>query len=132
MIDSGVSRYVDNSKYSEITFFETMKDDKDMIRQMRFLYSKSNKFLCIFNYCTTDIKLVMFHSYCASLYYMFLWTDYTKQIFSKPRVAFNNIYRKIFNLPIWNSASTMYAENNICKCIYRCMHSLQDSDNFMI
>ena len=44
-------------------------------------------------------------------------------------VAFNNAYRKIFNLPIWSSASTMYAEM-LRKSIYRFTQRLQDSDNF--
>ena len=37
-----------------------------------------------------------------------------KSPFSKVRVAFNNAYRKIFGLPKRSSASTMYANNNIC------------------
>ena len=97
-----------------------MRDDKDMILQMRRLYAKSNTFLRIF---TLD--------------------DYTKRTLSKLRVPFNNAYRKIFNLPIIMeysaSTSTMYAENNICnfkamlrKRIYRFIQRLQDSDNLLI
>ena len=71
------------------------------------LYAQSNKLVSIFNHCTTYVKLVLFDSYCTSLYCPFLWTDYTKRTFSKLRVAFNNPYRKTFNLPIWSSASTM-------------------------
>ena len=48
-------------------------------------------------------------------------------------------YRKIFNLPIWSNASTMYAVNNICnfeamlrKNIYRFIQRLQDNDNLLI
>ena len=77
MIGTEVLKYVDNSKYLGIAFCEIRNDIKDMIRQMRFLYAKSNKLLRIFNHCTTDVKLVLFDSYCTSLYYPFLWTDYT-------------------------------------------------------
>ena len=65
----------DNTMYLGITFCETLKDDKDMIRQMRILYAKSNKLLRIFSNCTTDVKLVLFDSYCTSLYCLFLWTS---------------------------------------------------------
>ena len=41
IIDTEVLKYVDNTKYFGITICETMKDDKDMIRQMRLLYAKS-------------------------------------------------------------------------------------------
>ena len=37
-----------------------------------------------------------------------------KSTFSKFGVAFNNVYRKIFGLPKRSSASTMYANHNIC------------------
>ena len=77
MIGTEVLEYVDNTKYLGIIFCETMKDDKDMIRQIRLLYAKSNKLLRIFSHCTTDVKLVLFDSYCTSLYCPFLWTDYT-------------------------------------------------------
>ena len=136
MTGTEVLKYVDNTKYLGITFCKTLKDDKDMIRQMRLLYAKSNKLLRIFSNCTTDVKLVLFDSYCTSSYCPFLWTDYTKRIISKLRAAFNNAFRKIFNLPIC-SASTMYAENNICnfeamlrKSIYRFIQRLQDSHIF--
>ena len=99
MIGTEDLKYVDNTKYLGITFCETMKDDKDMIRQIRLLYTKSNKLFRIFSHCTTDVKLALFYRYCTSLYCPFLWTDYTKRTFSKLRyVVFNNAYRKIFNL----------------------------------
>ena len=59
-----------NTKYLGITFCETMKDDKDMIQQMRLLYAKSNKLLRFFSHCTTDVKLVLFDS--TSIYCSFL------------------------------------------------------------
>ena len=59
-----------------------MKGDKDMIRHMRLLYAKSNNLLRIFSHCTTDVKLILFDSYCTSLYCPFLRTDYTKRTFS--------------------------------------------------
>ena len=77
MIGTEDLKYVDNTKYLGITFCETMKDDKDMIRQIILLYTKSNKLLRIFSHCTTDVKLVLFDSYFTSLYCPFLWTDYT-------------------------------------------------------
>ena len=72
MIGSEVLKYVDNTKYLGITFYETMRDDNHMIRQVIFLYAKSYKLLRITNLGTTDIKLVLFDSYYTSLYCSFL------------------------------------------------------------
>ena len=40
MIGTEVFKYVDNTKYLGITFCETVKDDKDMIQQMRLCMQK--------------------------------------------------------------------------------------------
>ena len=68
MVGTEVLKYVENTKYLAITFCETKKDDKDMIPQMRLLYAKTNTFLRIFRHCATDIELILFDSYCTSLY----------------------------------------------------------------
>ena len=67
MIGTEVLKYVDNIKYLGIILCETLKDDEDMIRQMRLLYAKSNKLFRIFSHCTTDVKLVLFDSSCTFL-----------------------------------------------------------------
>ena len=69
--------------------------------------------LWLFCHCSTDVKIALFCSYCTCFYYLFLWTHYKKSTHSKLRVAFNNVYRRILKLPPLNSASTMYAINNI-------------------
>ena len=62
-----------------------------------------------------------------------------KSTFSKVHVAFNNAYRKIFGLPKRSSASTMYANNNICnfettlrKNTFGFMQRLEQSNNSII
>ena len=72
----------------------------------------------------------------TSLYCPFLSTDYTKRTFSKLRVTFSMHIERY--LMCQSSASTMYAENNICnfeamlrKSIYRFIQRLQDSDNLL-
>ena len=62
-----------------------------------------------------------------------------KSTFSEIRVAFNNAYRKIFGLPKRSSASTMYANNNICnfettlrKNAFGFMQRLEQSTNTII
>ena len=61
-----------------------------------------------------DAKIPLFQSYCTALYCPNLWNDYQISTFSKVRVAFNNAYSIIVGLPKRSSASTMYANNNIC------------------
>ena len=85
--------YTDSIKYLGFTFSSDKKDVNDMLRQMRILYTKSNRLLRLFHCCSTDVKLTLFRSYCTCFYSPFLWTHYKKSTHSKLRVAFNNVYR---------------------------------------
>ena len=104
-------RFVNETKYLGFTFCSLNKDDKDILRQMRSVYARSNRILRMFS---IDVKIVLFNSYCTPLYCSYLWTEYKKTSFSKIRVAFNNAYRRIFGLSNRSSASAMYANYNIC------------------
>ena len=55
------------------------QDDDDMLRQMRTLYIRSNKLLRTFYYCTIDVKLKLFRSFCMPFYCCYLWTAYKNQ-----------------------------------------------------
>ena len=80
---------------------------------MRTLYIRSNKLLRTFHYCSTDVKLELFKSYCTSFYCCYLWTAYKKSTFDRLRVAFNNAYRRVLGKPWRCSASAMYANFGI-------------------
>ena len=52
-------------------------------------------------------------SFCGFFYSSYLWSQYNKSFFSKFRVAYNNLYRKILHVSPRSSASEMFADNNI-------------------
>ena len=138
-LDSQVLKYADNVKYLGFTFSSDQKDDNDILRQLRMLYTKSNRLLRLFYHCSVDVKLALFCSYCTCFYCSFLWTHYKKSNYSKLRVAFNNVYRRILKLPLRSSASTMYVVNNIDslevlvrKRIFGFIERLNNSDNTII
>ena len=70
-----------------------------------------------------------------SFYCCYLWTAYKKKL----RVAFNNAYRRVLNLPWRCSASAMYAnfsiqnfEAVIRKSAYGFIQRLVKSTNFLV
>ena len=81
---------------------------KIMLRQLRFLYMRSNIY-----FCTRDVKLELYKSFCTSFYCCCLWAGYKNSTFNSLRVAFNNAYRRIIGLPWRCSASGMYATYGI-------------------
>ena len=88
-LDCDTLEYSSCAKYLCFTFNTNSQDDDDMLRQMRTLYFRSNKLLRTFHYCTIDVKLVLFRSFCMPFYCCYLWIAYKKSKFDKLRVAFN-------------------------------------------
>ena len=103
--------YIDSIKYLGFTFSRNHKDDDDILRQMRTLYARSNRIIRIFHNCSTKALIELGRSFCESFYYSHLWSQYNKSSFSKMRVAYNNLYRKILHIPPRSSASKMFVDN---------------------
>ena len=101
------------SIYLGFTFKINSHYDDDMLRQMRTLYIRSNKLLRPFHYCSIDVKLELFRSFCTSFYCCYFWTALKISTFHKLRVTFNNAYGRVLNLPWRCSASDMYANFSI-------------------
>ena len=57
------------AKYLGFIFNDSKCDDSDMLRQMRLMYTKSNK---------SHVKVTLFQSYCTALFCPCLWNDYKK------------------------------------------------------
>ena len=138
-LDSNILEYISQIKYLGFMFNTNAQDDEDMLRQMRTLYIRSNKLLRTFYYCSTNVKLELFKSYCTSFYCCYLWTAYKKSTFDRLRVAFNNAYRRVLGQPWRCSASAMYAnsginnfEATIKKSTFGFIQRLADSTNSLI
>ena len=98
---------IPETKYLGYLLNEHQSDDEDIAKQMRTLYIglRSNKILRMFSYCTIDVKMELFRSYCSSLYCCSLWSDYRKASYRKLTVALFNVHRRMLNLPWRCSAS---------------------------
>ena len=83
-------------------------DNEDIQRQIGSLYVSANilrrKFYC----CSDYIKIMLFKSYCSSMYGSSLWCHFSKSVFSRLGVAYNNSLRSLLGLPRWRSATQMF------------------------
>ena len=107
--------HIHETKYLGYLLSEDQSDDEDIVKQMSTLYIRSNILLRMFSYCTIDVKMGLFRSYCSSLYCCSLWSDYRKVSYKKLTVAFTNVHRLNLNLNLlWRcSASAMYVNYNL-------------------
>ena len=112
-INTALIPYTDSLKYLGFIFTSSHKDDSDMLRQMRMLYARSNRLVRLFYSCSRNVLIELGRSFCGSFYCSYLWTHYNKASFSKIRVAYNDLYRKILHVSRRSSASAMFVNNNI-------------------
>ena len=131
--------YADSIKYLGFIFTSNNCDDSDILKQMRMLYCRPNRLVRLFNKCSKPVLLELCRSFCTVFYCPYFWTQYKKTTFSKIRVAYNNVYRKILGVSRRASASGMFVSNDIPnfeaffrKSIYSFTTRLSSSSNKLI
>ena len=131
--------YTYSIKYLGYMFSSNNSDDNEMLRQMRLLYCRSNRLFRMFNKCSKHVLIELCRSFCTTFYCPYFWIVHKKTTFSKIRVAYNNVYRKLLGLCRRSSASEMFAMNNIPnfealirKSIFAFKTRLSKSDNTII
>ena len=102
-------------------------------------YTQANILLRKFSHCTHDVKIMLFNSYCSSMYCAPMWTCFNKSSVSKLRVGYNNAFRRLFGYAHDCSASSMFVTNRINtfdamwrKLVYSCRVRLEDCKNALI
>ena len=103
------------------------------------LYCRSNRLVRLFNKCSKPVLLELCRSVCTVFYCPYFRTNYKKITFSKIRVAYNNVYRKILGVSRRSSASAMFVTNDIPKfkaflrkSIYSCTYRISFTRNNLI
>ena len=64
--------YTDSFKYLGFTFASSHKDDKDILRQMKKLYERSNRLVMLFYSCNKDVLLELGRSFYGLFYCSYL------------------------------------------------------------
>ena len=84
--------------------------------------------------CSIDVKNTLFRTFCTPMYTCHLWWNYKAQSFHKLKVAFNNAFRMLHDLPTYCSASEMFTVNGVADCkavirnlVHRFMTILRES-----
>ena len=89
-----------------------MSDNEDINRQIRSNYSRGNMLIRNFRSCTIEVKIKLFKTYMYNMYCSSLWCDFSKSIFNKLKVSYNNVFRIFLNYHRCSSASEMFVTNN--------------------
>ena len=104
---------VDIVKYLGHFISNTLRDDKDILRQCRQLYARGNMLLRKCYMCSTEVKLTLLRTFCSPMYTAQLWCNYTVASIHSRHVAYNNVFHLLLNQPKYCSASTMFVEYRV-------------------
>ena len=70
--------------------------------------ARGNMLVRQFKAASIEVKCALFRAYCYSIYGMSLWANYKAVTLNRLRVNYNNIARRLANVPPWNSASELF------------------------
>jgi len=71
-------QYFDQVKYLDVWINASLKDNDDIRRQVKSLYSSANKLRGTFDQCSPAVKNTLFCAYCMPMYACQLWIKYTQ------------------------------------------------------
>ena len=106
--------FVDRFTYLGHVICHDMTDDDDDIRkQTTKLTVTANTLLRKCSYCSREVKLELFRSYCYSLYCNSLWSRYKVATLNRLRVCHNDILKRLLGLPRWTSSSLAFTRHGM-------------------
>ena len=104
---------VSNHPYLGIIIDANCRDNQDIQRQIKAIYSRGNAMIKRFKLCNNDVKVRLFKAYCSSFYCSQLWCNFDTVPYRKLQSSYNRIFRCLFKLPQDCSISQKCVEFNI-------------------
>ena len=78
------------------------------MNQNRKLCARGNMLVRKFKSCSIDVKCTLFRAFCYNVYGMSLWSNVKVSTLNRLRVNYNNVLRRLANIPPWSSASEIF------------------------
>ena len=100
--------FVDIFKYLGHIITSDLSDNDDIRNQNKKLCARGNMIARKFKCCSEEVKCLMFKTFCYSIYGAALWSKYSVAVMDRLRVNYNNILRRLNNVPPWKSASQLF------------------------
>ena len=138
-LDGKVIKFVDSVKHLGVLLTDTLSDDCDIVRQVKYLYAVGNSLCSKFPKCSIHIKNTLFRTHCCTLYASQLWCCYTYESYRRLRVSYIDFYRNIHDIPCYCSVRQYQVEANVetfnalaCILLFRFMNRCHRSTNVFV
>ena len=130
---------VEEFKYLGHLICNNLSDKADIERQRKNIYAQGNSLLRKFHMCTLETKLILFNTYCSSMYTVQLWTKYPSTAINKLYIAYHNTLKFLIGVNKREHTSPICANLNVRSCqavirnlVFKFMNRLLNSDNRII
>jgi len=84
--------------YCKFVITCSLSDDKDLQREMRNMYIRTNTLRCRFGKCSKKVNARVFRSYCLCMYGTALWNTYTVNCMKKLRSCYHRCIKSFFGM----------------------------------
>ena len=91
--------FVDSVKYLGVCLSNSLLDDDDILRLVRSLCGAGDKLKYCFSKCSTRVKNTLYCCYCMNMYGCQLWFKLRRDTLNRLRIAYNDSYRILNNIP---------------------------------
>ena len=130
---------VESFKYLGHILTNNGSDDLDIQRQRKKIYAQGNSILRKFHMCSVEVKVMLFRTYCTSLYTAHLWTNYSNSSLANFYIAYHNIMKLFIgfpkrehNRPLCVKYDIPHGPALLRNLIYRFICRLEESQNFLL
>ena len=128
--------FVEHFRYLGHIIDNCLSDDKDINREVKALFTRTNILCRRFKRCSTAVKLKLFRSYCMCLYDASLWCRYTVSAMNKLSSCYSKCLKSFFGFVKYSSVTAMLLELGLpsfntlmhnCQFSFKCSQSLCDN-----
>ena len=85
-------KYVQQFKYLGHVISNEERDDDDILREVKAMFTHANILTRRFGACLVSVKIALFRSYCICFYGMELWKSYTMSAINRLRSCYVNVW----------------------------------------
>jgi len=100
-------QFVSQFKYLGHIIDHTFCDDNDINRELKCLFARANVLVRRFSYCSMQVKLKLFNSYCLCFYDIALWENFHVSVIGKLASAYVKCLKLFFGFSKYSSVTTM-------------------------
>ena len=101
---------VDEFKYLGHIINNDERDDKDVLREVRAMFTRTNILARRFSLCSVSVKISLFRSFCICFYGMELWSCYTACAINRLRSCYIKCMKTFFKYSKYYNVTSMLLE----------------------